>query len=206
MRTRVKICGITQPADARYASMMGADAIGLVFYRKSPRAVDAAKARVIVNELPAFVTRVGLFVNMPREEIQSILQLVSLDILQFHGDETVDDCRGYNKPYIKALRMKEGLDVSKEAARYPDAAAILLDSFQAGVPGGTGQRFDWNIIPKDLKQPLVLAGGLDATNVAEAIQRVAPYAVDVSGGVERAKGIKDQLLVQNFITEVNQLG
>jgi phosphoribosylanthranilate isomerase len=206
MRTRVKICGVTQATDARQASMLGADAIGLVFYSKSPRAVDAEKASLIVKELPAFVTRVGLFVNMPRDEIQAILQVVSLDLLQFHGDEAAADCRGYNKPYIKALRMKQGLDIAAAAALYPDAAALLLDTYQAGVPGGTGQRFDWNEIPKDLKLPLVLAGGLDATNVAEAITTVHPYAVDVSGGVERDKGIKDHLLIRDFITEVNKLG
>lgn len=206
MRTRVKICGITQAEDARQAAMLGTDAIGLVFYSKSPRAVDAARASLIVKELPAFVTRVGLFVNMPREEIEAILDVVSLDILQFHGDESVADCRGYNKPYIKALRMKEGLDVSAEAALYPDAAALLLDTYLAGVPGGTGQQFDWSAIPKNLELPLVLAGGLTASNVAEAMTTAHPYAVDVSGGVERDKGIKDHRLIRDFITEVNKLG
>ena len=206
MRTRVKICGITRPEDARQAAQCGADAIGLVFYSKSPRAVDAEKARKIVQDLPAFVTRVGLFVNMPRDEIQQILQSVSLDILQFHGDESAEDCRGYNKPYIKALRMKQDIDVVKEALRYPDAAGILLDSYQPGVPGGTGTTFDWNVIPGEMANSLILAGGLGPANVAEAIANIRPYAVDVSGGVESEKGIKDHSLIRDFINEVNKLG
>lgn len=205
MRTRVKICGITRAEDAAQAAHCGADAIGLVFYKKSPRAVDVEQARSIVKTLPAFVTRVGLFVSMPRDEIQQILEGVSLDLLQFHGDEPAEDCRGYNKPYIKALRMKQGIDVAKEAQHYPDASGILLDSYQPGVPGGTGTTFDWNAIPAEMANSLILAGGLEVANVAQAISNVQPYAVDVSGGVEREKGIKDHILIRDFINEVNKL-
>jgi len=206
MRTRVKICGITRPEDAKQAAQQGADAIGLVFYNKSPRAVDVEKAKSIVKELPAFVTRVGLFVNMPRNEILQILTDVSLDMLQFHGDESAADCRGYNKPYIKALRMKESIDIAKQADHYSDAAAILLDSYQPGIPGGTGKAFDWNLIPQEMGNSLILAGGLGVENVAESIAKVHPYAVDVSGGVESEKGIKDHSLIRDFINEVNKLG
>ncbi len=206
MRTRVKICGITRPEDGQEAARLGVDAIGLVFYAPSPRAVDVEQALEISAALPPFVTRVGLFVNAERAAIESILARVPLDLLQFHGDETPDACEGFSRPYIKALRVRPDLDVAAEVRRYAGAAGILLDAFQEGVPGGTGRSFDWAQIPAGLDRPLILAGGLDAGNVAAAIAQVRPYAVDVSGGVEAAKGIKDPQRMAAFLTEVQRVG
>lgn len=199
---RSKICGITRTEDAMVAVAAGADAIGLVFYAPSPRAVTIEQARKIVQALPPFVTSVGLFVNAPRAEIEAVLRAVPLDLLQFHGDETAEECRGFGRPYMKALRVREGEDVLAACGQFPDAAGILLDAYVPGVPGGTGERFDWSLVPQDAAMPLILAGGLDAQNVAQAIARVRPYGVDVSGGVEASKGIKDAGKVQAFIREV----
>ena len=201
MRIRIKICGITRLEDALTAVHLGADALGLVFYPPSPRAVTAEQARTIIASLPPFVTTVGLFVNETEAAIRTLLSQVPLDLLQFHGDESEADCARYARPYIKALRMQDGVDIEKQAQQYQTAAGILLDSYQPGVPGGTGQTFDWTRIPA-LAQPLILAGGLDPANVHTAIQAVHPYAVDVSGGVEAAKGIKDQQKMAAFINEV----
>lgn len=201
MRIRVKICGITQVDDALMAVRLGADALGLVFYPPSPRAVTTEQAQAIMASLPPFVTTVGLFVNEPEATIRSLLSQIPLDLLQFHGDESEADCRRYGRPYIKALRMKDDADIEAQARQYETASGILLDAYQPGVPGGTGQAFDWTRIPV-LTQPLILAGGLDAANVRAAIQSARPYAVDVSGGVEAAKGIKDHLKMATFINEV----
>lgn len=205
MRTRIKICGITRPEDAREAARLGADAIGLVFYAPSPRAVDIARAQAICAALPPFVTPVGLFVNAAEAEVQAVLEAVPLGLLQFHGDETPAECERYGRPYLKALRMAPGLDVAAAARRYGSATGILLDAWQPGVPGGTGQCFDWSRIPA-LDKPLVLAGGLTPDNVAEAIRTVRPWAVDVSGGVEAAKGIKDAALMAAFMQQVSNTG
>ena len=191
MRTRVKICGITRPEDALEAIRHGADAIGLVFYPQSPRYVTPLQAAEIVKKIPAFITVVGLFVNAEASEISDILSAVHLDLLQFHGDETPMQCRQFLRPYMKAIRVKSDTNLVQYAADYADAKALLLDAFAEGVPGGTGQVFDWNLIPSNLSVPVVLAGGLNADNVTQAIQKVRPYAVDVSGGVEASKGIKD---------------
>ncbi|MGH8436940.1 MAG: phosphoribosylanthranilate isomerase [Pseudomonas sp.] len=199
---RSKICGITRVEDALVAAEAGADAIGLVFYAKSPRAVGVQQARAIIAALPPFVTTVGLFVNASRCELNEILDAVPLDLLQFHGDESPAECAGYHRPYIKALRVKPGDDIAAQAARYSQAAGILLDTYVAGVPGGTGEAFDWSLVPHDLSKPIILAGGLCAENVRSAIQRVRPYAVDVSGGVEASKGIKDAEKIRAFIREV----
>lgn len=196
---RSKICGITRVEDALAAAAAGADAIGLVFYAKSPRAVSVAQARQIIAALPPFVTTVGLFVDAGRDELRQILAQVPLDLLQFHGDERAEQCEGHGRPYIKALRVKAGDDVAAQVARYPGAAGVLLDTFVEGVPGGTGLAFDWSLVPADLSKPVILAGGLTPENVAAAIARVRPYAVDVSGGVESAKGIKDADKVRAFI-------
>lgn len=201
---RSKICGITRIEDALAAVEAGADAIGLVFYAKSPRAVSAVQAREIVAALPPFVTSVGLFVNASRCEINEILEVVPLDLLQFHGDESPADCEGYHRPWIKALRVRPGDDLAAACALYRRARGILLDAFVAGVPGGTGEAFDWSLIPERLGTPIILAGGLSASNVAEAIAQVRPYAVDVSGGVEAAKGIKDPARIEAFIAAVRQ--
>lgn len=196
---RVKICGITRVEDALAAAAAGADAIGLVFYAKSPRAVDIEQAREILAALPPFVTTVGLFVDAERSELERILASVPLDLLQFHGDESVQQCEAFGRPYIKALRVKAGDDIAAQVARYPSAQGILLDAYVEGVPGGTGEAFDWSLIPQTLSKPLILAGGLRPDNVAEAVSRLRPYAVDVSGGVEASKGVKDVEKVDAFI-------
>lgn len=199
---RSKICGITRVEDALVAAEAGADAIGLVFYGKSPRAVSVQQARAIVAALPPFVTTVGLFVNASRCELNEILDAVPLDALQFHGDEQPADCEGFHRRWYKALRVKAGDDIRTQAARYVGASAILLDTFVAGVPGGTGEIFDWSLIPADLPKPLILAGGLTPGNVRQAIAEVRPFAVDVSGGVELSKGIKDAASVHEFVRQV----
>lgn len=199
---RSKICGITRVEDALVAVEAGADAIGLVFYGKSPRAVSVQQARAIVAALPPFVTTVGLFVNASRCELNEILDAVPLDALQFHGDEQPADCEGFHRRWYKALRVKAGDDIRAQAARYVGASAILLDTFIAGVPGGTGEIFDWSLIPADLPKPLILAGGLTPGNVHQAIAEVRPFAVDVSGGVELSKGIKDAASVHEFVRQV----
>ena len=191
MRTRVKICGITRAQDAIKAVEFGADAIGLVFYGKSPRAVSIDDARAIIQKIPPFVTVVGLFVDPSPKDVAAVLHRVSLDLLQFHGDELPSECSAYGKPYIKAIKMREGEDISAQVAHYASARGILLDTYDPKVPGGTGRVFDWNKIPKDLNRPIILAGGLTPENVWQAITKVRPFAVDVSGGVEADKGIKD---------------
>lgn len=206
MVVRSKICGITRIEDALVAAEAGADAIGLVFYDKSPRAVDVRQARAILAALPPFVTSVGLFVNASRCFIGEVLDAVPLDVLQFHGDETPEQCEGHGRPWFKALRVRPGDDLLAEARRFAGARAILLDAYVPGVPGGTGERFDWSLIPADLPMPLILAGGLTPDNVTEAIASVRPYGVDVSGGVEAAKGIKDAAKVAAFIRRVRGVG
>ncbi|WP_144171801.1 phosphoribosylanthranilate isomerase [Pseudomonas sp. Kh13] len=201
---RSKICGITRIEDALAAAEAGADAIGLVFYAKSPRAVDVRQARAIIAELPPFVTTVGLFVNASRCELNEILEVVPLDLLQFHGDETPPDCEGYQRPWIKALRVRPGDDLEAACQLYAGARGILLDTYVPGVPGGTGEAFDWSLVPARLSKPIILAGGLSADNVGQAIAQVRPYAVDVSGGVEQAKGIKDAAKIEAFIRAVKQ--
>ncbi|WP_323114415.1 phosphoribosylanthranilate isomerase [Pseudomonas guariconensis] len=201
---RSKICGITRIEDALAAAEAGADAIGLVFYAKSPRAVDVRQARAIIAELPPFVTTVGLFVNASRCELNEILEAVPLDLLQFHGDETPADCEGYHRPWIKALRVRPGDDLESACQLYAGARGILLDTYVPGVPGGTGEAFDWSLVPASLSKPIILAGGLSAGNVGQAIAQVRPYAVDVSGGVEQAKGIKDAAKIEAFMRAVKQ--
>lgn len=206
MRTRVKICGITRVEDAQVAARCGADAIGMVFYSKSPRAVSIEHAAQIALSLPAFVTCVGLFVDPNSHEVEQVLQRVPLDCLQFHGEEPVKFCEQFNRPYIKAIRVQTGTEINTLAAQYKSARAVLLDTFVKDIPGGTGQIFDWATIPADCPRPVILAGGLSVENVAQAIRQVHPYAVDVSGGVEQGKGIKDQDKIRKFITEVNRIG
>ncbi|WP_460063830.1 MULTISPECIES: phosphoribosylanthranilate isomerase [unclassified Pseudomonas] len=201
---RSKICGITRIEDALAAVEAGADAIGFVFYAKSPRAVTVQQARAIIQALPPFVTTVGLFVNASRCELGEILDAVPLDLLQFHGDEAFEDCEGWHRPYIKALRVKSGDDIAAAVDAYPSASGVLLDTYVEGVPGGTGEAFDWSLIPQGLSKPLILAGGLTPENVADAVARVKPYAVDVSGGVEASKGIKDHAKIHAFINAVRK--
>jgi len=199
---RSKICGITRIQDALAAVEAGADAIGLVFYAKSPRAVTVQQARAIISALPPFVTSVGLFVDASRFELCELLDAVPIDLLQFHGDESPADCDGYHRPYIKALRVKPGDDIAAQVALYKNASGVLLDTYVPGIPGGTGEAFDWSLVPEGLSKPVILAGGLTAANVAQAITRVRPYAVDVSGGVELTKGIKDAEKIRAFMQAV----
>lgn len=202
MRTRVKICGITRPEDAQAAIKYGADALGMVFYDPSPRGVTIGQAKEVVSSLSPFITVVGLFVNEQRERIAEILSEVRIDLLQFHGDETPEECVGYNRPYVKAIRMRESVDLKAELNRYSQAEGLLLDTYRKGIPGGTGDSFDWNLIPADIAGSITLAGGLDSDNVAQAISQVQPYAVDVSGGVELEKGIKDEQKIAAFMQGV----
>jgi phosphoribosylanthranilate isomerase len=202
MRTRVKICGITRVVDAEVAAASGADAIGLVFYAKSPRAVDIPTAQALVAVVPPFVTTVGLFVDPAEGRVAEVLSAVPLDILQFHGDEMPDVCAAFGRPWLKALRVRPGLDLTREAQRYGGASGLLLDAYRPGVPGGTGETFDWALIPPVLRPRIVLAGGLTPENVADAIAQVRPYAVDVSGGVEATKGIKDHAKIEAFMNGV----
>ena len=202
MRTRVKICGITRPQDAEFVTEMGADAIGLVFYSASPRAVTVAQASQIVASLPPFVSVVALFVNAAVSEVEACLASLPVDIVQFHGDESPDYCVQFGLPYMKAIRMREDTDLKELAKQYHHASALLLDSYQAGVPGGTGRVFDWSMIDT-IDKPIILAGGLTVDNVASAIKQVQPYAVDVSGGVEADKGIKEKTMIEAFMQEVS---
>ena len=183
------------------AVALGADALGFVFYPPSPRALSVKQAQTIICSLPPFVTTVGLFVNEDEVTIRTTLEQLPLDLMQFHGDESEADCRRFSRPYIKALRMKAGVNIAEQAQQYPSASGILLDSYQPGVPGGTGQTFDWATLP-ELQQPLILAGGLKPKNIRAAIEIAYPYAVDVSGGVEAEKGIKDQQKMADFFNEV----
>jgi phosphoribosylanthranilate isomerase len=203
---RVKICGITRPEDGVLAARLGAHAIGLVFHPKSPRVVGVERARAIVAALPPFVTRVGLFVNAAPDAIEAVLCAVALDVLQFHGEEPAEACRCFGRPYIKAIRMRPDVDLHGTAVAYPDAGALLLDAFVEGIEGGTGRSFDWSRVPKDLAKPIILAGGLTPDNVTQALAVVNPYAVDVSGGVERDTGIKDEDKMRRFISGVWDVG
>ena len=203
--TRTKICGITREQDARAAAASGADALGLVFYDKSPRHVSLQQAAQLAQAIPPFVTLVGLFVNPSAEEVREALHRVPLDVLQFHGEEDPEFCTQFGRPYLKAVRVKAGTDLLQCAARYKSAQGLLLDAFIEGAHGGTGISFDWALIPHGLPLPVILSGGLHAGNVAEAIRRVRPYAVDVSSGVEATKGIKDAAKIAAFIGEVKNI-
>lgn len=204
MRTRLKVCGFTRAKDAYQAAMLGVDAIGLVFYPPSPRHVSIEQAKSIVQALPAFVTVVGLFVDEQEEMIRDVLSQVPVDCLQFHGDETAEQCRVYNMPYMKAVRMKQDCNVYAVAEQYDDATAILLDAYHPDKKGGSGQVFNWELIPNDFPKPIVLAGGLQVENIKQAVQTVKPYAVDVSSGVESAKGIKDAVKMAALVHEINE--
>lgn len=195
---RVKICGITRLEDALCAIEAGADALGFVFYEPSPRYISAEQAASIIAQLPPFVTCVGLFVNTPIAQVKSLALYIGLDLIQFHGDETAAACDGVGLPYIRALRMQPGQAIAQIAESYQKARAILLDAWVPGIPGGTGETFDWAAIPP-LTKPLILAGGLTVDNVAQAVLQVRPYAVDVSGGVELRSGVKDQSKLKLFI-------
>ena len=204
MNPRIKICGLTRIEDVRAAVDAGADAIGLVFYAKSPRHVDLALAATLARVVPPFITLVGLFVNEDPALVRQTLAAVPIHLLQFHGDEDEAYCRQFDRPFVKAARVKPGMDLVQYAGAFPSAQAILLDAFVDGFGGG-GKVFDWSLVPKDLKTPIILSGGLDSSNVADAIIRVRPAAVDVSSGVELndgAKGIKDAEKIRAFVAAV----
>jgi len=214
MRTRIKVCGITRIADGLAAADAGVDAVGLVFWRGTPRFVETAVARAIVDALPPFVTRVALFVDPDPAEVRSALDAVPIDVLQFHGDEPRELCSAFGRPYLKAVHVKEGVDLLEYAGRYGDAAGLLFDTFRTGdLPGGTGHKFDWSRLSPSIRAavpaPLVLSGGLDPENVGDAISAVRPWAVDVSSGVEERgpdgrprKGIKDAARIAAFVKGV----
>lgn len=204
MTVRVKICGITRLEDLHAACEAGADALGFVFYDKSPRHVSIDAAAELVRALPPFVQSVGLFVDAEPADIEAVLASVPLDLLQFHGDETPEQCARYRRPFLKAVRVKADTDLLECAADFEAARGLLLDAYVPGVPGGTGERFDWSLIPPDLPKPVVLSGGLEPGNVAESVRRVRPWAVDVSSGVEASKGIKDALKMARFIANAKE--
>ena len=203
-RTRVKICGITSVKDAIFAVNAGADAIGLVFYAPSPRFVTIEQAQQIVAAMPPFVSVVALFVNALPIEIKTVLAQVRIDIVQFHGDETRSDCEQIKLPYYKAIRVKADTNLLQYEAEFSSAKALLLDTYSDAAVGGTGQVFDWGLIPQNLTKPVILAGGLTAENVALGIKQVRPYAVDVSGGVEQSKGMKDVAKIAAFMHAVEE--
>src|SRR5688572_30736706 len=203
-RTRIKICGIREPEHARVAAEAGADAIGLVFYRASPRFLEPAQARAIAASLPPFVSAVALFVNEEAAVIRQVIHEVPVGLLQFHGDEPPDFCERFGKPFVRAVRMEPGVDLLEYARRFSAARALLLDAHVPGQPGGTGRSFDWAAIPAGLPIPIVLSGGLDAGNVARAVREVRPYAVDVSSGVESTRGTKDPAKIVEFIRSVRR--
>jgi phosphoribosylanthranilate isomerase len=203
-RTRIKICGLREPGHARIAAAEGADAIGLVFHSPSPRYVSIDEAERVAAALPPFVTAVGLFVNAQPETIRAILERVPLDLLQFQGDETPEFCASFAKPFVRAVRMEEGVDLVEYALRFPRARALLLDAHVPGEAGGTGKTFDWARIPREAPLPLILSGGLTPANVGRAVREVRPWAVDVSSGVEKSRGVKDPALIVEFIRSVRR--
>ena len=202
MRTRIKICGITSVEDALAAARLGADAIGLVFYPPSPRYVEIEQAAEIAAALPPFVTTVGLFVNADEQTIADVVSRVRIDLIQFHGNECKDYCGLHQRPYIKAVRMSDDVDLDKQLNDFSQARGLLLDTFKAGVPGGTGEQFNWDRVPAHLADKIILAGGLTPENLKDAVAQVHPYAVDVSGGVESAPGKKDTEKMARFIEAV----
>ena len=201
-RTRIKICGISDPAHAKLAAEEGADAIGLVFHKPSPRYLEIRDAAKVAQALPPFVAAVGLFVNLPAEQVHAILREVPLDLLQFHGDEPPEYCEQFARPYIRVAKMGPGVDLLEYADRFSRAKALILDADVPGVAGGTGETFDWSAVPRNLPLPLILSGGLNARNVARAVHEVKPWAVDVSSGVESARGVKDPAKIVEFIRSV----
>jgi len=203
-RTRIKICGIREALHAVVAADAGADAIGLVFYRESPRFVTPGVAANVVALLPPFVTAVGLFVDATEAKIRETLAAVHLDLLQFHGSETPEFCASFGLPYVRAVAMEEGVDLLELAGRFSSARALLLDAHVPGTPGGTGRTFDWSAVPRDLPIPLILSGGLTAENVGQAVREVGPWAVDVSSGVEATRGTKDPRKIVEFIRSVRR--
>lgn len=205
MRTRVKICGLTRPEDVVAAANAGADAVGFVFYEPSPRSVSIETAAELIRSLPPFVTATGLFVNPGKDYVEEVLAKVPLDLLQFHGDETPEFCQSFPARWIKAVRIRSQGDIEQAFQDYIRASGLLVDAWVADTYGGTGQSFNWDLIPSVRPLPLILAGGLASDNVASAVEQVRPWGVDVSGGVESGKGIKHTEKMTDFINEVRRV-
>ena len=203
MRTKIKICGITNLRNASEAARLGVDALGFVFFNKSPRYIEPQKAREIIDLLPSFVLRVGLFVNATKEEVVLAINESRVNILQFHGDEDEIFCNQFNLPYIKAISFKDGINLLEYCQLFASSSGILIDTYSQKMRGGTGKTFNWGLIPKQLPLPLIIAGGLNSKNVSLLINSINPYGVDVSGGVESDKGIKDHNMMKNFVLGVN---
>jgi len=203
MRTKIKICGITNSKNALDAVDLGVDALGFVFFGESPRYIEPKKARKIINLLPLFVLRVGLFVNASKEEVLSAISDSSVNVLQFHGDEDEQFCNQFNLPYIKAISFQDGVNLLEYCKLFTSSSAILIDTYSENMRGGTGKTFNWDLLPKELPLPLIIAGGLDSGNVSSLINSINPYGVDVSGGVESDKGIKDYTMMKNFVLGVH---
>ena len=204
-RTRVKFCGITRQADAAFAVRLGVDALGFVFHPKSPRYIEPAEAGGIISGLPPFVTSVGLVVDHSYDQVEDIISQTEVDLVQFHGDESPELCEQISRPYLKAIRVKEDTDVEMVCSDYRYARGLLLDAYVPGVPGGSGKQFDWSKVPSKPTLPIIMAGGLDAENVKDAINRFKPSGLDVSSGIESNPGIKDEEKMRQFLTAVNQL-
>ena len=203
MRTKIKICGITNSKNALDAVDLGVDALGFVFFGESPRYIEPKKARKIINLLPSFVLRVGLFVNASKEEVLSAINDSSVNVLQFHGDEDEQFCNQFNLPYIKATSFQDGVNLLEYCKLFTSSSAILIDTYSENMRGGTGKTFNWDLLPKELPLPLIVAGGLNSGNVSSLINSINPYGVDVSGGVESDKGIKDYTMMKNFVLGVH---
>lgn len=201
MRTRIKVCGLTRPQDVEAVAAAGADAFGLVFYPPSPRCLDVATARALRLSAPVFLTSVAVFANPDRAQVEAVLSEVRPDLLQFHGEESPEFCRSFSWPYVKAGRVRPGVDLLKYWAAFSDAKAWLADAWVSEY-GGVGAGFDWSLLPEKCDRPIVVSGGLEPENVGAAIQRLRPWAVDVSSGVESAKGIKDASRIEAFVREV----
>jgi phosphoribosylanthranilate isomerase len=206
MRTRVKFCGITRLEDAQRAVNVGVDALGFIFAARSPRRVAIEQARELAAVVPPFVARVALFLDHSADEVATVLNRVSIDAVQFHGREEAAFCRLFGKPYLKVVPMMDVTDVTAFAQAFPDCSGFVLDSHRAGADGGSGETFDWTRVPRESRKPLILAGGLNPGNVAEAVRRAAPYAVDVASGIESSPGLKDHAKMQAFIDEVRRAG
>lgn len=205
MNARVKICGLTRVEDVKASVASGADALGFVFYGPSPRAVTVEQAELLTRHVPAFVSVVGLFVNPSEEQVREVLEHIPLDLLQFHGDETADFCGLFGRRWIKAVRVRSAGQVERAFAEYHSAAGLLVDAWDPQRYGGTGHSFNWDLIPPERPLPLILAGGLSSDNVFRAVEQVKPWAVDVSGGVEESKGVKDIEKISDFIREVHRV-
>ena len=203
MKTKIKICGITNLKNALEAVELGVDALGFVFFKASPRYIQPRKARKIIDSLPPFVFRVGLFVNATKDEVLSAISDSRVNVLQFHGDEDEKFCNQFSLPYIKAISVKDDLNLLEYCKLFSSSSSILIDTYSKYLRGGTGETFNWDLIPESLPLPIIIAGGLDEKNVSLLINKINPYGVDVSGGVELGKGIKDYTMMKNFVLGVN---